>query len=214
MTAKRKLGKRSIPGQQLGAMLAVWLNNPDKPRQAKRVTALIEEINDLTKTSPRKPKGIEGRVTQKVRAKRRRRQQTVEEMYWVMRLINLNLSFQGLHFRPEFQTPLRDNSWKIDWKPTSEFAAHVWVIARMGEHGWLWRVRRCAECKHWFYARKRDHEHCSDKCRQKPYRKSSKGKRTRKKYMKKYWPEYYEKNVATSLRIKRRGLQGVRDGNL
>ena len=100
MTAKRKLGKRSIPGQQLGAMLAVWLNNPDKPRQAKRVTALIEEINDLTKTSPRKPKGIEGRVTQKVRAKRRRRQQTVEEMYGDMRLINLHPACQGLHFRP------------------------------------------------------------------------------------------------------------------
>jgi hypothetical protein len=47
-----------------------------------------------------------------------------------------------------------------------EWAA-VLVIEEAVERDWLRRVKRCAVCRRWFFARNMDGRHCSKKCRNK-----------------------------------------------
>lgn len=186
----RKAG-RSAPGWPLARGFVEWLNNPDDRKLVKRVSGLIVEINELTRNAPKRLKGRKGRLRP---PKQDTAYRSPEEMYWFMQLFMLNQPLARRHFSVQFSYVLADLSWKVDWVSVNtkdKFAAHVFLLARLAERGWLWRIQQCPKCSTWFYALLKRQRFCSNKCRQKHYRLSSKGTKARKTAIGKYQRKYY-----------------------
>ena len=66
------------------------------------------------------------------------------------------------------------------------------VMLKLTQIGYLNRLRHCAHCGKWLYARFRHQSFCSVKCQQKQYTQSEEWKTHRRAYMR----QYYQKNFS------------------
>ena len=78
----------------------------------------------------------------------------------------------------------------VTWESANRAATMVDLIVRLAQAGYVLRVRRCKECEKWFFARFNHQLFCSQKCRQKDFRQSEKGKQRRADYMRNYMRNY------------------------
>jgi hypothetical protein len=65
------------------------------------------------------------------------------------------------------------------------------IILKLTQIGCLTRLRRCAHCHRWLYARFRHQMFCSGRCQQKNYTKSEQFKAHRRRYMRDYYRKTY-----------------------
>jgi hypothetical protein len=72
------------------------------------------------------------------------------------------------------------------WHPNDLAARAAYTVFRLEERGLFDSLRECKNCKRWLLARRRKQRFCSSKCRDKVYRTSKTGRRTRAKYMRGY----------------------------
>ena len=78
----------------------------------------------------------------------------------------------------------------VNWESANSAATMVNMIVRLAQAGYLLRVRRCKECEKWFFARFNHQLFCSQKCRQKDFNQSEKGRQHRADYMRDYMRKY------------------------
>jgi len=72
--------------------------------------------------------------------------------------------------------------------------------------GYARAIRRCGECRNWYRARRQDQKFCSDKCRERQLRGTTKGKAKRAAYMRRYRAGLRRRdreNLKASQRLKR-----------
>jgi hypothetical protein len=74
-------------------------------------------------------------------------------------------------------------TWDCGKRPV---ARAVLALTRLGEQGLLSRIRSCAHCKKWFYARFRHQLYCSPRCQQSHYGLNEQWKAHRREYMRQY----------------------------
>jgi hypothetical protein len=73
------------------------------------------------------------------------------------------------------------------WWHSNDLAARAaYTVFRLEERGLFDSLRECKKCKRWLLARRRKQRFCSSKCRDKVYRTSKAGRKTRAKYMRGY----------------------------
>jgi hypothetical protein len=58
------------------------------------------------------------------------------------------------------------------------------IVVELARDGWLWRIRECGSCKRWFKAYLRKQWFCSDRCWEKHFRSTPRGKAKRNALMK------------------------------
>ena len=72
------------------------------------------------------------------------------------------------------------------------------MILKLTQIGYLTRLRRCALCQEWLYAKFRHQTFCSMRCQQKRYTRTEEFKAKRRAYMRRY----YRTNFAGKPRLK------------
>jgi len=65
------------------------------------------------------------------------------------------------------------------------------LILKLTQIGYLTRLRRCARCHKWLYARFRHQTFCSMKCQQKQYTDTEEFKAKRRVYMRRYYHKHF-----------------------
>jgi len=65
------------------------------------------------------------------------------------------------------------------------------LILKLTQIGYLTRLRRCARCHKWLYARFRHQAFCSTKCQQKQYTDTEEFKAKRRVYMRRYYHKHF-----------------------
>jgi hypothetical protein len=65
------------------------------------------------------------------------------------------------------------------------------VMLKLTQIGYLNRLRHCAHCGKWLYARFRHQSFCSVKCQQKQYAQSEEWKTHRRAYMRRYYQKHF-----------------------
>jgi len=68
------------------------------------------------------------------------------------------------------------------------------VILKLTQIGSLGRLKQCANCGKWLYAKFRHQEYCSMLCQQKNYSQSEQWKAHRRQYMRNYYQANYREN--------------------
>ena len=202
-----------IPGQGLARGLVEWLNDPGDPKMRKLAVLVIEEVNELTRSAVATDKRVSGtwggRLRRRVRIAQspgsavqdlpnknfRFRYSTGPAQRWFARLFTLNWNLKKYKFSPHLDFPVADSSWRVAWKCKREDAAHIYMLVELAQTGCLVRVRRCRECDDWLYARLKHQVFCSERCRQKNFRSSGKGRAHRRRYMRDYMRTWREKNL-------------------
>jgi|ERR1035437_8769003 hypothetical protein len=90
--------------------------------------------------------------------------------------------------------------WAAWWRWSSKkFERHLrmdagealQIILKLTQIGCLTRLRHCAQCQKWLYARFRHQMYCSGRCQQKNYTKSEQFKAHRRRYMRDYYRKTY-----------------------
>lgn len=97
---------------------------------------------------------------------------------------------------PQFGNQI-GNRWVLNWMcgkgPEAEAAHAAHQIVHLAEKGLLYRVRRCGNCRKWFFARFNHSRFCTVVCQQKGYRSSPEWKAHRREYMKEYTRKNYQR---------------------
>jgi len=73
--------------------------------------------------------------------------------------------------------------WYEEENPESKA---TFVLARLEEEGLFDLLRRCIQCRMWFYAERDWHRFCTPACRDKNFRSTPEGRKKRADYMRKY----------------------------
>lgn len=68
------------------------------------------------------------------------------------------------------------------------------LILKLTQIGYLSRLRRCAQCQKWLYARSRQQSFCSVKCQQQKYTHTEEWRAHRRNYMRQYYHKTYGKS--------------------
>jgi hypothetical protein len=166
----KSIGFISIPWELLSDLIR-FLNNARAPKD-KSIVGILERLLNLEKIGPDK----------------------------IDRPLNeLNRDLRRYQFRP-WVTPHYDANWHTarwgviwcsgrpgrDPMQTGEALDTIFDLARAGH---LTRLRRCAHCRNWLYARFRHQIFCSTKCQQKDYTETEVFKAQRRQYMRR---RYYQ----------------------
>jgi hypothetical protein len=107
----------------------------------------------------------------------------------------------GAVWRPKSGKPFRIvKPLTILSTPIDEWTA-ILTIEEGYESDWLRRVRRCAVCRQWFFARNMDGRHCGRRCR-------NKERQSKPEY--RNWRHKYYLNHEKQRRVRRLSLSGAR----
>lgn len=93
------------------------------------------------------------------------------------------------------------SEWGIWWRRDSGEASEpglrmiaseaLELILRLTHIGYLSRLRRCARCQKWLYAKSRQQNYCSVTCQQKNFTQTEEWKAHRRAYMREYYRKTY-----------------------
>jgi hypothetical protein len=87
--------------------------------------------------------------------------------------------------------------WRRDSREASEpglrmiASEALELILKLTHIGYLSRLRRCARCQKWLYAKSRQQSYCSVKCQQKNFTQTEEWKAHRRAYMREYYRRTY-----------------------
>lgn len=199
MAKKRLLTKRKTAKTlkiSLVELLVDWLNSgePEGWQYRELVGEVVEKLNALRPAQKlfRKapiesgkvgvPQGAEYHPSSAGRSFYIVYRSPVAEQ-WASQLRQLNESISRCFARPRFAFPVRDG-WTVAWHADSDFGKHLARV--VNNAGLIAHVRRCANCRKWFYADRLNQTCCSKKCRNEKYAKSPKGQARTRTRMKAY----------------------------
>jgi len=186
MTRKRKRAQHTFAGQQEAMHLAEWLNGEESSRigadrderrkelrgEARirvRIAQLVQDLNTNAETFIREGKS-DAKLTEQIDRELSR--------------YALKVSAWQVHHDSKYKT-FSEPRWIFRWDSNAgERAAQmIFTIARLGERGLLARVRMCARCSRWFYAKFNHQRFCGKKCQLLHYQTSEEWKaRRRERY--------------------------------
>lgn len=170
---RKSVGFLSIPGELLSGLVR-YLDNARSPKN-KNIVDILERLQQLEKIGASDM------------------DQPLEE---------LNRDLKRYQFRP-WVLPHYDQNWHTarwgviwcsgrpgrDPMQAGEALDTIFDLARAGQ---LSRLRRCAHCTNWLFARSRHQIFCSTKCQQKHYTKTEAFRAHRRQYMR---HRYYEQSA-------------------
>ena len=204
MGARQKHGsqdKRQEPAnefRQAGVDLASWLNAPESALTKRKFAQMIATMNEVSRAvrTPRHRAGFSSRHELEGLVKTLQAQSTATHR--VFSRVKVGIVPWGkdpvivrLDDSPESAPVGPDGIWSFTWnyRGNVEEGNALHQIVDLAEHGLLERVRQCTvnDCQRWFYARRKDHQCCSSRCREKKYRGTDKGKAARRRIQKCYW---------------------------
>jgi hypothetical protein len=125
--------------------------HPEKP-ETKRVDAILELLSDLRdELKPMEKAQIQEQLRKALRRYK-----------WVSRVVYTKQGLRVIHGIADRDALTPDEIWEQE-----SVCSLLDVVPVLGARP---RIRRCAECKNWFFAAKRDdQEYCSGVCRQHHY---------------------------------------------
>jgi hypothetical protein len=169
-------------GQQEAKALVEWLNDHEaqrtgaeqderraEARSRKRIAQLVQDLNRSAETYIRDGKA-DAALTGKI--------DEVLSRY-ALRVKTFHVQDEGKY--KTFAEP----KWVFGWYSSAgaRIAEMIFRIVRLGERGLLGRVRECARCTKWFYAKFNHQRFCGKKCQLQHYQTSEEWKsRRRERY--------------------------------
>jgi hypothetical protein len=152
-----------------------------------QLAELIGNINALDELAERAgyPHGDRNEIVGALGSKARELQRCIDRQ------------MDGVRLSPVFIGPTK-RGWIRLWRTTENYSGNanplrravfdgaVLAILDLAERGKLRNVRRCEECRQWYFARKRRQRFCKDKCRLADHRASPAGKAKWAAYMRRY----------------------------
>lgn len=177
--------RREFSGEEQGKLIVAWVNGEPFDKglgrcslaSRKRITDLISNIQELTSVASHVPTG-----------KKQLMLERDKEIDLLERELESRLSKYPTVPFPYFDC---DNRLVLDLGalsgpiPAGESVTAHSVVKLYGI-GLLDRVRQCI-CKRWFFARFRNQQSCSPKCRHSSYEKTEQFKAKRREYMRRYY---------------------------
>jgi hypothetical protein len=183
VNAQRHVSLHSFEGEDGGRAAADWLNRNQGTRPGRVVSNLIKNMQQLIPSvSMGEWIGLEQSGMSRreyVKSLNNINRQLAAYSMWPM-LVGRSTSFgrlgkRGLHARTKFKW-----RWSHGKDPATET---IHNIVRLGELGLLFRLRQCALCHIWFYARFSHQLNCSARCREKRFKSGPQWRKYRRDYM-------------------------------
>ena len=203
--ARIKIEGGLLPSVTLLIDLIKFLNQP-RTKQGKKIVMILEKMLELEKiTKPIPPRGADDRCF-RVEADRSTKISTSLGHPNCQAILERELS--KYRFTPHVAVVMgggdrNPSRWSVWWQGnlTSESAMNVRMhasealelILKLTQAGDLSRLRRCAQCQEWLFARFEHQKFCSTKCQQKHYTQSETWKAHRRRYMRGYYKKHYGK---------------------
>jgi hypothetical protein len=172
-------------GSYVGGALAAWLNAQPRTSAAwDRVVGLVKAMGALAASVPsaRKP-------------------MSAVAIRWQT---EVNRRLANYRVVPAIGTYLGYGRWDTVWRPAgkqvnrassfsgrvreAEAAAMVFSLFRAGSIG---RLRECAQCSQWFFARAGQEKFCTTQCQKKRYTSTERWRAHRAEYMREYRAKRY-----------------------
>jgi hypothetical protein len=176
---KTERAPHEFAGQQEARALVEWLNDHEaqrigaerdersaEARTRKRIAQLVQDLNRSAETFIREGKP-DAALTEKIDQE----------------LSRYALKVKTLHVQDEGQyKTFAEPKWIFAWNSSAgaRAAEMIFRIVRLGERGLLGRVRECARCEKWFYAKFNHQRFCGKKCQLQHYQTSEEWKRRRR----------------------------------
>lgn len=185
---KRMLRKRHVQGETVGRQLVQWLNSRIKTASHRRIEAVLDNLTHIWGWDVYRPK------------------MKVVKKDLSPALIDLaELADPDAHEKMESWAPVKklrrelsrhrfslkiyldpwnpDETLTLGWDVRTEEQKMLLLLVRLCEVGQLHKIRRCRQCRRWFFARKADQLQCSQRCRVSYNQSSPKFKAGRAAYM-------------------------------
>jgi hypothetical protein len=194
-SAQSQVSRHAFKGEDGGRPAADWLNRNRGTRRGNAVIKLVKKVQQLfpsvsmTEWVRREQSGMSPR--EYVTALNYINKRLSSFAMWPM-LVGRSTSFgrwgkRGLQARTKFKW-----RWSSGKDPATET---IHNIVRLGELGLFFRLRQCAFCDAWFYARLSHQLYCSARCRAKHFRSGPKWRELRRNYMRKYRKQQRERDA-------------------
>jgi hypothetical protein len=225
MRTTQMTGKRRYIGEEKAEDLVKWLNEPknaaewrdwrvrrvsassveEYQKSVKRVAEILDGIHELYRLAELANWNHDFPLDRSFWTKYRSLGEKINKSlrrYRPHMGISLNDVYRdGGVWRPESGKPFRFMKFlSVRSTPIDEWAA-ILRIEEGYEGDWLRRVRRCAVCRQWFFARNMDGRHCSRRCR-------NKERQSKPEY--RNWRHKYYLNHEKQRRVRRLSLSRTR----
>lgn len=203
--ARIKIEGGLLPSVTLLIDLIKFLNQP-RTKQGKKIVMILEKMLELEKIT--KPIPPEEPMIAALEWKRT--DPPKYQLHWDIEKCQaiLERELSKYRFTPHVAVVMgggdrNPSRWSVWWQGnlTSESAMNVRMhasealelILKLTQAGDLSRLRRCAQCQEWLFARFEHQKFCSTKCQQKHYTQSETWKAHRRRYMRGYYKKHYGK---------------------
>jgi hypothetical protein len=197
---KSSIGQGLAPSLTLIDDLVRFLNKA-KTRRGKRIAAILERMLDLEKTT----KPLKGPILAALSLQRDAPKQYRLQWEIRKRIALLNRELAKYRFTPSAAIFAGGgggaSQWVAYWRRDSRekledglkmmASEALELILRLTQAGDLTRLRHCAHCQKWLYAKFRHQNFCSAKCQQKHYTQSDEWKAHRRAYMRRYYQKHF-----------------------
>jgi hypothetical protein len=182
-----------LPSVSLIPDLIKFLNETRTSR-GKRIVAILEQMLELEEMT----KPIEPEEPMIAAVEWQRTDPKKYQLHWEIekRRAVLQRELSKYRFTPHAEVAMGGGGkspslWATWWKGNSRAERHLRMdaaealetILRLTQIGDLARLRRCARCQNWLFARFTHQTFCSTKCQQKNYTQSDQWKKHRRQYM-------------------------------
>jgi hypothetical protein len=186
MKPKKKHTPHTFAGQHEAEHLVDWLNREEPPRIGANRDERAKEIRGEARTHMRIATLVEDLNRSAETYIREARPDTALNKRIDDELSRHTLKVKVVHPQDAgrhktFAAP----KWVFGWYSSagSRVAEMIFTIVRLGERGLLARVRTCARCGRWFYAKFNHQRFCGNKCQLLHYQTSEEWKaRRRERY--------------------------------
>jgi hypothetical protein len=182
MTRSHILRTREFLGQFEADQLVLWLQTNEFPKGKRRVTEKdrTPEFRRMSRLLAllKEAQKLRGQEAKPNKAEQIARTPLLREANQLLRRYSYGLRMGDL-----LETRL------VEVKPPAVFPSEeraAMHMVRLSELGLLERVRPCAWCTSWFFARFRHQNYCKRQCQQKAYAVSPKWQKHRREYMQNY----------------------------
>jgi hypothetical protein len=198
---EKEQGRRIYSGEPWAGGLIAWIEKNRKRQNGIRIQALLREMRGIVDCLERPVFGY-AQTGIPVSVRMAKSPEAAARSEKLARTVNRRLRRYRLW--PElilYGTPKSPERWVPRWHaegershtPDSESEADaVLRILQLAQNGAIHRVRECADCGKWFFARFSHARFCSVACQQRNYRRSPEWRDHRNEYMR----AYYKQNLS------------------
>jgi hypothetical protein len=172
--------QKQFEGQKPGKSLVKWLNDPRL--DPKFLEKLLFEAQAVFRGA------VQYGNLEKLNVARN--QKKLPPAFWDS-YTRLNDTLAAFTYAPQIdlqEFPEERVSWILvaEKSPIALLSVQVRCVLQLIEQGAILKIRRCQQCKVWFFARSSNQEYCKTSCRIKHLTGTEKFKKHRREFMRKY----------------------------